>query len=237
MCRRVLYHHMHCDVRQPMTVPNGIIGAEAGVYENPLRTFHHRCEIDVRVHEPVHSVLLDLPAVKCEYHSCCLVVEEVLYCSEGDQVLNDGEDFEPEMCDCYALEHRHEQIHQRCFGDACQGRMCLHNLTNGANDAKDQWPGLEEVIWYETWDPVYTRPVELRAKWEDHLFRRMAKLTTMNNDLLIHAAVLHDISRDVSLGNSPHIQAAAKNFLRCNKRVQKQQRRIERRFRWAQGRN
>ncbi|KAF7542027.1 hypothetical protein G7054_g80 [Neopestalotiopsis clavispora] len=237
MCRRVFYHHMHCDVRQQMTVPNGMTGAEAGVYENPLRTFHHRCEVDIRVHEPVHSVLLDLPAVKCEYHSCCLVVEEILYCFEGDEALDDGEEFEPEMCDCYALEHRHEQIYQRCFGDACQGWLCVHNLTNGPVGTKKQWPELEEVIWYETWDPVYARPAELRAKWEDRLFRRMAKLTTLNNDLLIHAAVLHDISGGAALENTRNIEAAAKSFLRCNRKVTKQKRRIERRFKWAQGRD
>ncbi|RYP66825.1 hypothetical protein DL769_005920 [Monosporascus sp. CRB-8-3] len=135
MCRRIIIHRMHHDVRTPMTLDpdshshshsHSHADADAAqpsgrtYYANPLRTSYHRCEVSL---PPPGQWVLNSGGIRragaCEYHSCCAPVVETRLCTAAlgeprppHQLL----DIEPEECERFVLEHRHHRL--ECFGMA-----------------------------------------------------------------------------------------------------------------------
>ncbi|RYP76249.1 hypothetical protein DL771_001868 [Monosporascus sp. 5C6A] len=127
MCRKIISHRMHHDVRTPMTLgpdshSHSHIDADAGrmYYVNPLRTSYHWCEVSL---PPPGQWLVNSGGIRiagaCEYHSCCAPVVETRLCAAAlgaprppHQLL----DVEPEECELFVLEHRHHRL--ECFGMA-----------------------------------------------------------------------------------------------------------------------
>ena len=106
MCRKILCHNMHHDVRVPMTLPDEH-GCEL-TYANPLRTVHHRCEITRSLPHVPHLTMYineDLPtAASCTYHSCCIQWVKTERCDAH------AADIPVEKCDRFVLEHRHYRL-------------------------------------------------------------------------------------------------------------------------------
>ncbi|KAH6647896.1 hypothetical protein BKA67DRAFT_400420 [Truncatella angustata] len=227
MCRRVFTHRMHHDVRQPMTIPHGVCGARAGIYANPLRTVYHRCELSIRKH--AHAWVLNLPIRDCEFHSCCIVLEDFIPCEEGEsELLGDG--FEPELCLHFALEHRHEQLEMWCLGGPCDSRTCVRAMCNV--EPVVTWRELDEIEYEDNWDPEYNRGEEARARWEQRLFTHMERLNILMADQAIHIAVLHDIMRGQS-ADSTALATAARNTLRVKDKVKLRLYSIAHELTWA----
>ncbi|KAK9415084.1 hypothetical protein SUNI508_01932 [Seiridium unicorne] len=232
MCRRILTHRMHHDVRKPMMMPQDIEGSRGVIYANPFQTSHHRCELSIKAH--AHTWLLNLPVHGCEYHSCCVPSEEIIHCEcaeekiwEAEHLMWDSdheedEDFNPETCYNYTLEHRHVKIESWCLGGLCNGRTCVRAACNVGPEAK--WRALEEFDFQEFWDPFYGPDLEL----DDYglLFYEMEQLNTIFEDLMIHAAVLHDVSANRSAEGLSLVANAAEIYLRAKEKFDKQLRTV-----------
>ncbi|RYP26559.1 hypothetical protein DL768_011699 [Monosporascus sp. mg162] len=137
MCRKVIIHRMHHDVRTPMTLDpdshshsHSYADADADAdaaqpsgqtyYANPLRTSYHQCEVSL---PPPGQWLLNSGGIRgagaCEYHSCCAPVVETRLCAAALGAPRPPHgllDIEPEECEGFVLEHRHHRL--ECFGMA-----------------------------------------------------------------------------------------------------------------------
>ncbi|KAI0887898.1 uncharacterized protein GGS22DRAFT_90337 [Annulohypoxylon maeteangense] len=109
MCKRILTHNMHHDVRTPMLLDP--FSETAPIYSNPRHTHFHKCELCLVKPE---DWPLSCPFPICTLHSCCVLVNTVSYCEEfwtrmrtslGNADIE--EQCEPEQCARFALEHRH----------------------------------------------------------------------------------------------------------------------------------
>ena len=117
MCRRVITHYIHHDVRAPMVMDS--VSPNPVVYANPLRTNFHTCELQL----PPLEFVANTPIEKCPYHTCCIPHAYVVYCADtlafiDEQDVEDG--MEPEECEAFFLEHHHERLPY--FGDECSCR-------------------------------------------------------------------------------------------------------------------
>ncbi|KAI1750305.1 hypothetical protein F4782DRAFT_548785 [Xylaria castorea] len=212
MCRRIITHRMHHDVAAAMvmdpTSPNPV------VYANPLRTNFHRCEL-----APPHvNWLLNSRVVKCAYHTCCLPDERVEYCedfiayldSEGDE----EEDFEPEECDAFILEHHHERLPY--FGNEGAYRAPVpatwREMVRIRGSDADLFPGFAH---------------KGRAIWEERCFAECEKLFTLENDTVILYASLQGLRAIGAPCSWGTMQAARANVLESEGRLHEQRRENE----------
>lgn len=208
-------------------VPYGIGGSRAGIYANPLRTTHHCCELSIQEH--AYARLLNRPLRGCEYHSCCIPSEEIFYCEEGDFCIERKEEFEPENCHFYQLEHRHERLRDWCSDGPCDNRMCIQAVV----EPLATWRELEELESEGNWDPMFNQGERLRAQWEEGLFKHLERLNTLMEDTTTHAAVLRDVTADEAFVDPTSIALAARNYLQVKANVDRELVMIKRQLDWA----
>lgn len=182
-----------------------ILGPDARVYANPLRTCYHRCEVDLK------SIRRDLglPAAPeqppCEYHDCCLVQEEVWLCAQhpglvtaGAQVENDNDDDdnddcgEPEECAAFVLEHRHTPLHT--WEVVAAWAAAVGAPEPGVLPAA-QWAPIAELDWERDWQPVYRQDPRLYPRWQEVVFALGEELRRRRADRDVQEAVLLDLTR------------------------------------------
>ncbi|KAI3324088.1 hypothetical protein HD806DRAFT_543500 [Xylariaceae sp. AK1471] len=181
MCRRIITHHMHHDVAAVMIMdpvaPNPV------VYANPLRTNLHRCELEL----PPLRWLLNSPIEKCQYHTCCVPYVQVEYCDDLMAYLDiEGEeqDFEPEECDDFVLEHHHERLPY--FGEEGAYRESIPATWRDMVRIRGGSPD---------WFPAFAHDPCQRAIWEEECFKECEKLYTLENDTRILYAVAQDLAQ------------------------------------------
>ncbi|KAI1488314.1 hypothetical protein F5X96DRAFT_685586 [Biscogniauxia mediterranea] len=205
MCRRIITHHMHHDVRQPMII-DACAHGDPPVYVNPLHTPFHTCEVTWPCHE---HWLLNKPR-SCNYHSCCLPQEKIEFCDDMKDFFLDDQDsdtfdhveedlameHEPEECQSYSLVHRHEQLPY--FGipeafdttsDTCYSEDGWHILTKLWRD------DLKEISYGDQdWFPCFEHDAMYRTNWEILFFQEAAKLYQAECDARIQDAVMTDLT-------------------------------------------
>ncbi|RYO89399.1 hypothetical protein DL766_010426 [Monosporascus sp. MC13-8B] len=178
MCRRIIIHRMHHDVRSPMMLDpdshshsHSHANADAAqppgrpYYANPLRTSYHQCEVSL---PPAGQMLLNSGGIRragaCEYHSCCAPLVETRLCAAAlgaPRPPHELLDIEPEECEHFVLEHRHH--HLNCFGMA---------------------PGL----WYDDDDDSHHHPEEVCGSGSDDKLRDRSRSRTSRADAHVHYA-------------------------------------------------
>jgi hypothetical protein len=216
MCRRIITHCMHHDVAAPMIMdpvaPNPII------YANPLRTNYHRCELNL----PPLEWLLNSPVEKCPYHTCCVPHVEVEYCRDFLVCLEyegEEENFEPEECEMFILEHHHKQLPY--FGNECAYREAIpatwRHLACIRRGKPDWYPGFAH-------DPKY------RTDWEEKFFSECEKLYTLENDTAILCAALQDLTK---FGSWDTVRVAKAQILETESILHEQRRLVFDLFEWA----
>lgn len=169
----------------------------ARVYANPLRTCHHRCEVDLaRIRGD-----LGLPAHEqspCAYHDCCLMEEEVWMCPQHpDSIVaadveaqDDDEAGEPETCAAYVLEHRHVPL--RTWEVVAAWAMEAGAPVPGVFPAAS-WQPYAELDWDRDWRPVYRQDPSKYPRWQEAVFARGEELHRRRADRDLHEFVLLDL--------------------------------------------
>ncbi|KAI1211397.1 uncharacterized protein F4807DRAFT_37490 [Annulohypoxylon truncatum] len=191
MCRRILTHYMHHDVRSPMLLDPA--AENAPVYANPLHTRFHRCEVS----RPLPGQwLLGSPFPTCEYHSCCVLVREVEFCADfhawvcGTLGMDDDEDIdehcEPEQCVNFVLEHRHEKLsyfgHPEAYLWNRYPATWREDLLEVENRRRMPWA--DEELFLEG-EKLYT--LEQDAKTQFLVYRDLFKVWPKGHDQMQHA--------------------------------------------------
>ena len=211
---------MHHDIRTPLIVD--YLSPEARVYANPLRTCHHRCEVDlVRIRRD-----LGLPAygkLLCEYHDCCLVREEVWSCpqyprvaaaateEEEEEKEEEGEDEggEPEECEAFVLEHRHTPLHT---WEVVARWAAMAGAPEPGVLPVGLWQPYAELAWDRDWRPVYHQDRRLYPRWQEAVFALGEQLHRRRADRDVHEAVLLDITRCPAAADWETRAAAVDNY-------------------------
>ncbi|GAW23517.1 hypothetical protein ANO14919_130760 [Xylariales sp. No.14919] len=218
MCRRIITHYMHHDVATPMivdpTAPRPII------YANPLHTTVHSCEVP----PPSPDWLLDTPIERCQYHSCCITRERIEHCEPIHDMLEEDEEFLPEECDQFTLEHHH--VHFPCLGD--EGTSCSSGEASPAT-----WRHLESIRGkYSNWFPQFARDPMYRPKWEINLFPECEKLYVSECNTLARYATMQELIVNNSAPWS-EVQAARAEFLKAEEEHHEQRKVVFGYFEWA----
>ncbi|KAI0449696.1 hypothetical protein F5B21DRAFT_519863 [Xylaria acuta] len=238
MCRRVITHRMHHDVAAAMIMDP--VSPNPTVYANPLRTNFHRCELLVPPPPPpppphvnVNRLSNSSAVVECEYHTCCIPDERVEYCDGLIAYLGYGvggrgeeEDFEPEECDAFVLEHHHERLpyfgnSERAYHHAPPVPATWREMVRvrGSDADLSSFPGFA---------------AHHRREWEEKCFAECERLYTLENDTAILYASMQDQDH---LRRAPHgapyyyswdmMRAARANVLNIEGKLHEQRRLIK----------
>ncbi|KAI1423477.1 hypothetical protein F5Y12DRAFT_757175 [Xylaria sp. FL1777] len=216
MCRRTITHYMHHDVAAPMILDP--VASDPIVYANPLRTNLHTCEL---MH-PLQDWLLNTPIQKCNYHTCCVSHVQVDYCADLIAYLDEeGEEqnFEPEECDAYILEHRHERLPY--FGNDGAFR---EKIPATWRDLKQI--GGENPNWFAHEPRFYT-------SWAEKCFAEGEKLYTLEQDTTMLYASMQDLLELSSICSWSTVQAVRGNVLEAERKLHEQRRLVFDIFQWA----
>ncbi|KAI2472849.1 hypothetical protein F4781DRAFT_291996 [Annulohypoxylon bovei var. microspora] len=225
MCRRILTHHMHHDVRTPMILDPS--ASNPALYANPRATPFHQCEL----RPPAPSQwLLGSGFPSCAYHSCCSVGVDVEFCAEYCAQLcqtfgiADPEAMacEPEECALFVAEHRHERLEY--FG------------------RPDAYPrGWLPATWREDlrdvdcgWHAWFRRDVAHLGRWEELFFYECEHLHTLEQDAKTQFLVYRDLARFWPRGHRELVTAEA-NVEQAQKVLLEQKENVTRLMNWAQG--
>ncbi|KAI1503447.1 hypothetical protein F5X99DRAFT_105043 [Biscogniauxia marginata] len=256
MCRRIITHQMHHDVRVPMVMNSDPCG-EKTIYANPLRTPYHRCEIS----QPWQSQCIS-NGLTCKYHSCCMPWEEVHYCAEMGFAFLEEQDYdvtddleeelamtrEPEECDYFSLVHYHQ--HLPYFGDMdaypwSPDPYQYPYYPEGAYGAPATWRD-DLTRLPEQWCTGFAHDAKYRGSWDELFFLECETLYEAECDAQTQRAVLADLA--VAENQEDHCQSlpspppqcnttnptvAWDNLLRAEKRLREQRKLVHELTQWA----
>ncbi|KAI1122089.1 hypothetical protein F5Y10DRAFT_254830 [Nemania abortiva] len=204
---------MHHDVAAPMildpAVPCPVVCA------NPLRTNFHRCELVL----PPLTWVLNTPMLKCPFHTCCVPYVEVEYCSNLMSYLDregEEEDFDPEECDEFILEHHHTRLPY--FGDECAYR----------EPVPATWRNLASIRGKRAdWFPDYAHSRRHRAEWEQKHFEECERLYTLEEDALVISSSVEDLT---DLSSWDMVQTARAQLMEAESKLHEQRKLVYNRF-------
>ncbi|KAI1149335.1 hypothetical protein F4825DRAFT_430828 [Nemania diffusa] len=216
MCRRIITHLMHHDVAAPMIMDP--VAPRPLIYANPLRTNFHRCELVL----PPLKWLLNSPAEKCPYHTCCVPHTEVEYCNDLLGCLHyelEDDSFPPEECENFILEHHHKRLPY--FGNEGVYREAVpatwRELARIRGDNSD-------------WYPNFVHGPQYRPNWEEKVFAECEKLYTLENDTSILCAAMQDL---MDFGTREMVQFARARVLEAESKLHEQRKLVFDLFEWA----
>ncbi|KAI0423650.1 hypothetical protein F5Y09DRAFT_348600 [Xylaria sp. FL1042] len=214
MCRRVITHYMHHDVRVPMIF--GSVSSVASVYASPFRTKFHSCELVL----PPLAAVLNNPTEKCHYHTCCEPHIAVEYCAEFDASYG-GLDFEPEECDAYILEHQHE--YRPYFGNesayAQKIPVIWRDLGRMRAWSPDQFPFAHKRRFFESWAQKCCEEFE--------------KLYALEQDTAALYDSMHYLVKFCPATPLGTLQAVEAKFLKARGKLHEQNKLASNMFQWA----
>ncbi|KAI5917335.1 hypothetical protein F4810DRAFT_716558 [Camillea tinctor] len=209
MCRRVITHHMHHDVRQPMII-DACAPNDPPVFVNPLNTPSHTCEIAW----PQAQWLLNKPR-SCSYHTCCLPQVDIEFCADAKGAFIEDQDcgseldgysdylkeeiaveLEPEECPAFSLVHRYEQLSYFGIPEAFNPSSDIFFSPNGYGSPVGTWRGdlLEITYGDDDWCPWFEHDAMYRPQWESVFFKECEKLYQAEVDARIQDAVMTDLT-------------------------------------------
>ncbi|KAI0169305.1 hypothetical protein GGR52DRAFT_574524 [Hypoxylon sp. FL1284] len=200
MCRGIITHYMHHDVRSPMIIDP--FSNHAQVWDNPRHTSYHRCEISAPT---PNSTLLESFWPLCTYHSCCNPVLEVHYRDHFRELFWDasGTFIGQNRTDCifYVEEHEHERYeylgHPNAFLSA--GISCPAPWRQGIQTLDPSWSGRRSAN-HNDW----TRTVD----WYDRFFNDGEVLFRLTVNTDTHYLV----SLDLAGNSSPDDRVSLENL-------------------------
>ena len=218
MCRRVITHYIHHDVRAPMVMDS--VSPNPVVYANPLRTNFHTCELQL----PPLEFVANTPIEKCPYHTCCIPHAYVVYCADtlafiDEQDVEDG--MEPEECEAFFLEHHHERLPY--FGDECSCR-----------EVPATWRNLMEVEGNcPEWFKYFVHEAQFQPRWEELCFRECERLYTLEQDTFVLCNSMLDMIESRSPYSRNMAQEARERFLKAREELEQQRKLVSDMFQWA----
>ncbi|KAI1760646.1 hypothetical protein GGR53DRAFT_74279 [Hypoxylon sp. FL1150] len=213
MCRHIITHQMHHDVRRPM-----VIDPETDhplVFANPLRTSHHQCEVSM---PKPGSTVLESHFPTCRWHSCCIPETKVEFCDWfQDNVCNDEGNYDPFGCMYRIEEHRHVPLEY--LGD----REAYADLTYPVIATWDRniyelncnWAHWfhRESFEFQQWC--------IEEGWDEEYYSACELLYTQSADVEIHHAVYFDMLMKYPAGHAM-VSAAWQNIERATDSLEKQ---------------
>ncbi|KAI1387343.1 uncharacterized protein F4822DRAFT_279659 [Hypoxylon trugodes] len=215
MCRKIIIHQMHHDVRIPMICD--VFAEQQEVYANPRRTRYHQCELS---HPPPGQLLLNTWYPTCEYHSCCMPIVEITCCDAG--LRYDDDDHEPEECDYFVLEHKHERLEYFGCPEDYPVSYCPATWSNDIYEIDRNWDD-----WYrEDWERLY--------EWEEVLFQECETIYILEEEAKTHFLVWRDLNRWRNWRDRLLVQAEI-HVEQAQKRLIDQKELVSRMFNWGRG--
>lgn len=215
---------MHHDVRSPMITD--INDEFPSIYVNPRHTRHHRCELSW---ESLGNWLLNTPVPTCPYHSCCAPKVEIEFCPHFRQLVTDdfedyfveGE-FEPEECEYFQLDHRHERLEY----------LGVPNATEIVGELPATWHENFKYICGD-WEEGFGRDRKHLPEWERRTFLACERLYVLESDANKHFSTYFDLSCFWPEGH-PFRKTAKENVERAQAKIIEQKRQIYALTAWAQ---
>ncbi|KAI1097332.1 hypothetical protein F4804DRAFT_351776 [Jackrogersella minutella] len=223
MCRRILTHRMHHDVRTPMVTD--IYADDPSIYVNSRHTCYHQCELS---HPVPDQWLLCSPYPSCPYHSCCVLSVEVEFCADHCALVSsrlgiaypEGE-CEPEECASFVLEHLHERLEY--FGHP-EAYSTSYPAT---------WR--EDMQYFECdWQPWFKQDKTLLTKWEELLYLECENLYTLEQDAKTQFLAYRDLTQVWPSGHQ-QLDIAETNVEHTQTRLLEKKESIACLMNWAQG--
>ncbi|KAI1141659.1 hypothetical protein F5Y05DRAFT_423385 [Hypoxylon sp. FL0543] len=225
MCKRTLVHRMHHDVRAPLIID--LYSDTPTVYANPRHTRYHQCELSRP--PPLGKWLLNSPHLSCEYHSCCLLEMEVEFCADFSAKLalfggaDDSDDeFEPEECEYFTIEHRHVRFEYFGQPDA------YYNLSVPSTWRED----IRDLP--ADWFSGFKREKSMVSRWEEEILLQCEALHMLENDAKTHFLVYCDLI-EIWPPRSPHLLSAESNLEKTQKQLIQRKEYISSLVSWARG--
>ncbi|KAI1454405.1 hypothetical protein F4805DRAFT_321142 [Annulohypoxylon moriforme] len=173
MCKRILTHHMHHDVRTPMILDPSV--ENPSVYANPCHTRFHKCEL---CQTSPGQWLLASPLPLCRYHSCCLLTIQVHYCDEVYALISSSVNademhrrHQPEQCVNFALEHRHLRLPYLGHPEDYLVDQYPATWREDLLDVEGDWPNLSDETLFAECEMLYQ--LEEDAKTQFLVYRDM----------------------------------------------------------------
>ncbi|KAI0382234.1 hypothetical protein F5Y04DRAFT_280018 [Hypomontagnella monticulosa] len=225
MCRTILAHHMHHDVRPPMITD--IESQIPVIHINPRHTCYHQCELSW---ESLGYWLLNTPTPTCPYHSCCALVVEQEFCSHFRDLVTEGDEeeefledeFEPEECEYFVLEHRYERFEY--LGYPREAIQILGEIPATWNEHFREVSG--------GWGSFFKRDRKLMAEWERIIFLACERLYWLEEDSSKHFLAYYDLY-EFWPRDHPYIKAAEANVDRVQAKISEQKKQIYTLSAWA----
>ncbi|KAI0812938.1 hypothetical protein GGR55DRAFT_703650 [Xylaria sp. FL0064] len=215
MCRRTITHYMHHDARAAMVFSS--VSSLLVAYANPLRTNFHQCELVL----PPLDHALNGTVEKCAYHTCCWPKTDVEYCAEF-MAHQGGSRFEPEQCDAFILEHRHERYPY--FGN------------EGAYREKvpATWRDLAHIrAWSPGTFPGFAHERRFFPNWAHKCFAECEKLYILEQINAISHASMQDMMKFRDFCAMEQLQGSEKKFMVAQSNLRAQNQLVSDMFQWG----
>ncbi|OTA62359.1 hypothetical protein K449DRAFT_395102 [Hypoxylon sp. EC38] len=223
MCKRILTHQMHHDVRIPIITD--LHSDNPRIYADSRHTRCHQCELT----RPLPNTwMLNSPYPPCPFHSCCILNTDFDFCPDfyaklACSGIDDpyAENCIPEGCKYFICEHRHVRLEYF-------GRPEAYSVNIPATWRED----IQEHPYY--WSYLFNREKTGFSGWEQWVSYECGIVYILEQDAKTLLAVYYDLINFWPPGD-PNILIAEQIMWETQRKLIQWRESISSRMNWAQG--